>query len=161
MTTWKYNYQKKRALGKTFSDAIETVWHCWIKKRIMICDIHGDYDLLQHKEYYKRDSYWTDEKAELLHERGYRVCKNCPDHDNLAWLGVPVLIRIDGMKIIETDEKDNPSFLNDRMNNNLLSKFAKSLARAALVGGMDLQKLILMGGIAIAAVIGMKFMGVF
>lgn len=160
MTEWKYDYTN-RAFGKTFIDLGQTVWHFWIKKRIMVCDIHADYDVLQHKEYYVRHSYWTDEKASMLHERGYRVCKNCPDHDNLAWMGVPVLIKLHGFKTIETDEKDNPSFLNDRMNNNLLSKFAKSLARAAMVGGMDLQKLLFMGIIGVGAIIGMKVLGVF
>ena len=62
---------------------------------------------------------------------------------------------------METEEKDNPMFLNDRMQSNLLNKFAKSLARAAVIGGMDIQKLILMAGIAVAAIFGMKVLGVF
>lgn len=160
MTEWKYNYTN-RAFGKTFSDAISTFWNFWIKKRNMVCDIYADYDVVQHKEYYIRHSYWTDEKASMLHERGYRICKNCPDHDNLAWIGVPVLIKLHGFKSVETEEKDNPMFLNDRMQSNLLNKFAKSLARAAVIGGMDIQKLILMAGIAVAAVFGMKVLGVF
>ena len=47
------------------------------------------------------------------------------------------------------------------MQNNLLNKFAKALARAAALAGMDLQKIILMGAIGIAAVVGMKMFGVF
>ena len=47
------------------------------------------------------------------------------------------------------------------MSNNLLNKFAKSLARAAALAGMDIQKLLLMAGLGIAAVIGMKLLGVF
>ncbi len=161
MSEYEYEYTKKRAMFKTFADGWETLKHFWIKKRVMVIDLTADYDEELHKEYYIRRSYWTDEKAAELHAKGYRICKNCPDHDNLAWIGVPVLIKLHGFKTFETDEKDNPMFLNDRMNNNLLNKFAKSLARAAIVGGMDLQKLILMGAIGVAAVIGMKFMGVF
>lgn len=161
MTEWPYDYTKKRVFGKTFADLIETIWNFWIKKRVMVCDMDGEYDLIQHKEYYNRHSYWTDEKVSLLHERGYRICKNCPDHDNLAWLGVPVLMKVSGFKMIETDEKDGPTFLHDRMKNNLLNKFARSMARASIMNGMDMQKLLLMGGIAVAAVVGMKFMGVF
>ena len=80
-------------------------------------------------------------------------------------MGVPVFMKLHGFKMIEADDprasKDDPMFLNDRMQNNLLNKFAKSLARAAALAGMDLQKLILMGAIGIAAVIGMKVFGVF
>ena len=71
------------------------------------------------------------------------------------------MVKFHGFKMIETDCKDSPMFLNDRMQSNLLNKFAKSLARAALVAGMDLQKIILMGVIGIAALIGMKMFGVF
>ena len=159
----KYDYSN-RAFGKTFIDGAVCFWNYWIKKRVMVIDIIADYDLIQHKEYYIREDNWTDEKITLLHEQGYRKCENMPDHDNLGWLGVPVLIKFHGFKtiIIENQNyKDNPMFLNDRMQNNLLNKFAKSLARAALVGSMDLQKLILMGAIGVAALIGMKMFGVF
>lgn len=160
MTRWKYDYTDRR-FGKTFSDLGKVVYHSWIKHHVIVCDMIADYDLVQHKEYFIRDVYWTDERPSLLHEQGYRICEGCPDHDNIAWIGVPVFMKIRGFKMIETDEKDDPMFLNDRMQNNLLNKFARSLARAATLAGMDLQKLILMGAIGIAAVIGMKMFGVF
>lgn len=163
MTRWKYDYTK-RALGKTFADIGICIWHFWIKRHVMVCDIIADYDIIQKKEYYIREDYWTDEKITDLHEMGYKKCENLPDHDNLGWIGVPVLIKLVGFKTIEIDNPDNkdaPLFLNDRMQNNLLNKFAKSLARAALVAGMDIQKLVLMGAIGIAALIGMKMFGVF
>lgn len=161
MTEWPYDYTKKRVLGKTIADLFETIWHFWLHRRVMVCDMDGDYDLLQHKEYYVRHSYWTDEKASMLHERGYRNCKNHPDHDNIAWMGVPVMIKLRGFKMVETDEKDGPTFLHDRMRNNLLNKFARSMARASIVSGMDMQKLIMMGIVGVGAIIGMKVLGVF
>ena len=160
----KYDYTN-RALGKTFIDGALCFWHHWIRKRNLIIDLIADYDVVQHKEYYIREEYWTDDELSLLHEIGYRRSEDTPDHDNLGWLGVPVMIRLHGFRTIEVTDpeasKDDPMFLNDRMSNNLLNKFAKSLARAAALAGMDLQKLILMGAIGIAAVIGMKIFGVF
>lgn len=160
----KYNYTK-RGFGKTLTDLGGTISNFWIKKRCIVCDIIADYDVVQHKEYFIREDYWTDESISSLHERGYRICENLPDHDNLAWVGVPVMIKFWNFKTIEITDpdgsQDDPMFLNDRMESNLLNKFARSLARAAALAGMDLQKLILMAGIGIAAVVGMKMLGVF
>lgn len=158
---WKYDYTGSRKFGKMFSDGIQTFYHFWIKHHVIVCDIIADYDLLQHKEYFIREDYWTDEKLANLHEQGYRSCENLPDHDNLAWFGVPVMVKFHGFKTIEIDSKDDPRFLNDRIQNNLLNKFARSLARAAALAGMDIQKLVLMAGLGIAAIIGMKIFGVF
>ena len=157
---WKYDYTN-RAFGKTFIDGAMCFWNYWIKKRVMVCDIYANDDFIQDKEYYIREDNWTDEKLAILHEKGYKKCENLPDHDNIGWIGVPVMVKFHGFKTIETDCKDSPMFLNDRMQSNLLNKFAKSLARAAVIGGMDIQKLILMAGIGVAAVFGMKVLGVF
>lgn len=154
-----------QGLGKFFSDLKECIVHSWIHKRILMVDILAYWDMLQQKEYYERQEYWTDTKIEELHEQGYRKCETMPGHDNLAWVGVPIMCRLYGFKTIEITDpnasQDDPMFLNDRMESNLLNKFAKSLARAAALAGMDLQKIILMAGIGIAAVVGMKVMGVF
>lgn len=157
---WEHNYYD-HGFAKFISDLIECIIHFWIHKRTLVCNIVSNYDVLQHKEYYIREEYWTDEKRSLLHETGYRTCEGLPGHDNLAWIGVPIMIKMSGFKIIESNEKDDPTFLNDRMNNNLLNKFARSLARAAMVAGMDIQKILLMAGVGIAAVVGMKLLGVF
>ena len=161
---WDHNYLGK-GFGKFCSDLLECVKHSWIHKRILMCDIIARYDVVQKKEYYDRIEWWTDYKASQLHEMGYRVCESMPGHDSLAWAGVPVMVRFYGFKTIEITDpdgsQDDPMFLNDRMESNLLNKFARSLARAATLAGMDLQKLILMAGIGIAAVVGMKMLGVF
>ena len=157
---WDYNYYE-RGLGKFFKDCFKCFWHSWIKHRVLVCDMIADYDLIQHKEYCIRREYWTDDKLSMLHERGYRICEGLPGHDNLAWMGTPVMMKLYGFKTIEETTKDNPSFLNDRMENNLLNKFARSLARASTLAGMDIQKLILMAVLGVAGVIGMKYFGVF
>ena len=51
---WKYDYTN-RAFGKTFIDMGKTFWHCWIKKRVMVCDIMANNEPLVGKEYYIRD----------------------------------------------------------------------------------------------------------
>lgn len=161
---WKYDYTGSRKFGKIISDGIQTFYHFWIRHRVIVCDIIGNYDVVQHKEYFIREDYWTDEKLANLHEQGYRPCENLPDHDNLAWFAVPVMIKLNGFKTIEiinTKNRDDPRFLNDRIQNNLLNRFARSLARAATLAGMDIQKLVLMAGLGVAAIIGMKIFGVF
>lgn len=157
---WEYNYTD-RGFGKTFSDLLQVIKHSWIKHHAIVIDLYAEWDDAQKKEYYVREEHWTDEKLTSLHEQGYRRSDGTPDHDNLAWIGVPVMIRIHNFKTCEEISRDGPSFLNDRMQNNLLNKFAKALARAAALAGMDLQKIILMGAIGIAAVVGMKMFGVF
>lgn len=161
---WKYDYTGSRKFGKIISDGIQTFYHFWIRRRVIVCDFIANYDVLQHKEYFIREDYWTDEKLANLHEQGYIPCENLPDHDNLAWFAVPVMVKFHGFKIIEiidSKNKDDPMFLNDRIQNNLLSKFARSLARVAALAGMDIQKFILMAGLGVAAIIGMKIFGVF
>ena len=158
---WRYDYTGSRKFGKIISDGIQTFYHFWIRHRVIVCDIIANYDVVQHKEYFIREDYWTDEKLANLHEQGYRSCENLPDHDNLAWFAVPVMIKLHGFKTIEIDSRDDPRFLNDRIQNNLLNRFARSLARAATLAGMDIQKLVLMAGLGVAAIIGMKIFGVF
>lgn len=156
---YEYDYLN----GGFFKDLAQNVWHHLIHKRILMIDIVGKHSNVQNKDYYERREYWVDTPARILHENGYRICEGI--HDNLAWIGVPVMMKLHGFKEIAVDDPnfshDTPSFLNDRMNNNLLNKFAKSLARAAAIAGMDIQKMILIGAVGIAAIVGMKMFGVF
>ena len=139
-----------------FKNLFENIKHRMINKRILVVDIIGRHSNSQNKDYYERKDYWTDTPKEILHENGYRICEGI--HDNLAWWGVPVMMKLYGFKEIVVDDpnfsQDTPSTLNDRMNNNLLNKFAKSLAKAAAIAGMDIQKMILIGAIGIGAIVG-------
>ena len=146
-----------------FKDLFENIKHRMIHKRILVVDIIAHHSNVQNKDYYQRKEYWTDMPASILHENGYRICEGI--HDNIAWIGVPVMMKLYGFKEKVVDDpnfsQDTPSTLNDRMNNNLLNKFAKSLARAAAIAGMDIQKMILIGAVGVAAIVGMKVFGVF
>lgn len=146
-----------------FKDLLQNVWHRMIHRRVLMVDIIARHSNVQNKDYYERKEYWTDTPLKILHENGYRICDGI--HDSIAWIGVPVMMKLHGFKMIEVDDpnfsQDTPSTLNDRMNNNLLNKFAKSLARAAAIAGMDIQKMILIAGVGIAAIVGMKIFGVF
>ena len=148
---------------KPIRDWFECLWHFWIRQRKLIVDFTGKTNILNGKQGYVREEYWTDEPSEDLHEKGYRQIVGL--HDSLIWWKVPVYARFHGFRTIEITDpnfsKDTPMTLNDRMNSNLIQKFAKSLARATAIAGMDIQKLILMGAIGIAAVVGMKMFGVF
>lgn len=146
-----------------FKDLFENIKHCMIHKRVLCVDLIGEHSNTQGKDYYERKEYWTDTPLRILHENGYRICDGI--HDSIAWIGVPVMMKIYNFKMIEIDDpnfsQDTPSTLNDRMNNNLLNKFAKSLARAAAIAGMDIQKMILIAAVGIGAIVGMKMLGVF
>ena len=162
MEQWEHDYHGS-GIGKFFSDLKENLIHSMIHKRILVVDIVGEHSNVQNKDYYNRKEYWTDTPAEVLHENGYRRCEGI--HDNLAWAGVPVMIKIYNFKLIQIDDpnfsKDTPAFLDDRMRNNWTNRFAKSLARASAIAGMDIQKMILIGAVGIGAIVGMKMFGVF
>lgn len=156
---WDYDYLHR----SFFKDLYLNIKHRVINKRVLVVDIIAKHSNSQNKDYYERKEYWSDTPLSVLHENGYRICEGL--HDNIAWIGVPVMMKLHGFKMIEVDDpafsKDTPSTLNDRMNNNLLNKFAKSLARAAAIAGMDIQKMILIAAVGIGAIVGMKIFGVF
>jgi len=156
---WDYDYLHR----SFFKDLYLNIRHRMINKRVLVVDIIARHSNSQNKDYYERKEYWSDTPISILHENGYRICEGL--HDNIAWIGVPVMMKLHGFKMIEVDDpafsKDTPSTLNDRMNNNLLNKFAKSLARAAAIAGMDIQKMILIAAVGIGAIVGMKIFGVF
>lgn len=162
MYSKEHNYTK-RGLGKFFNDIGEIFYQSWIKHRSLIVDIVGRWNPILGREEYHRTEKWTDEPSEKLHEHGYKVIDGL--HDSLIWWGVPIYAKLFNLRTIEIIDpdasKDTPSTLHDRASTNLATKFAKSLARATALAGMDIQKLVLMGGIAIAAFVGMKYFGVF
>ena len=155
----EYDYLK----GGFFKDLLQNIKHRMIHKRVLMVDIIARHSNTQNKDYYERKEYWVDTPLKVLHENGYRICDGI--HDSIAWIGVPIMMKIYGFKMIEVDDpnfsQDTPSTLNDRMQNNLLNKFAKSLARAAAIAGMDIQKMILIAAVGIGAIVGMKMFGVF
>lgn len=157
----EHNYTQ-RGILKAFKDLFECVWFGWIKGLRLKVDITAK-DYMLKGQWYERKEYWTDEKSEDLHAMGYRPIEGLKN--SLIWMGVPVYAIICNFRTLEITDpnasKDTPMTLDDRMHSNLTTKFAKSLARATTLAGMDIQKIVLMGAIAIGAVLGMKYFGVF
>lgn len=158
----EHNYTK-RGIFKAFKDLFECIWYGWIKGMRFKVDITGRDYLLKSNQWYDRKEYWTSEKSEDLHATGYKSIDGLKN--SLIWWGIPIYGRLQGFKTLEITDpnasKDTPMTLDDRMHSNLTTKFAKSLARATTLAGMDLQKMLLMGAIAIGAIIGMHYFGVF
>ena len=159
----EHNYTE-RGIVKAFKDLYECIKHFWIKKRCLKVDFIGTvHPSVRNEQGYDRKEYWTDQKPEDLHAMGYRSIEGLKN--SLVWWGVPIYAKIYNIRTIEITDpefsKDTPMTLDDRMHSNLTTKFAKSLARATALAGMDMQKLILMAGIGIAAFVGMKYFGVF
>lgn len=158
----EHNYTQ-RGIIKAFKDLFECIWYGWIKGMRFKVDITGRNYMLKSNQWYDRKEYWTDQKSEDLHATGYKSIEGLKN--SLIWWGIPIYGRLQGFKTLELTDpnasKDTPMTLDDRMHSNLTTKFAKSLARATTLAGMDLQKMLLMGAIAIGAVIGMHYFGVF
>ena len=158
----EHNYTQ-RGIIKAFKDLFECIWYGWIKGMRFKVDITGRNYMLKSNQWYDRKEYWTSEKSEDLHATGYKSIEGLKN--SLIWWGIPIYGRLQGFKTLEITDpnasKDTPMTLDDRMHSNLTTKFAKSLARATTLAGMDLQKMLLMGAIAIGAVIGMHYFGVF
>lgn len=152
-----------RDLFKPFRDMWEVFWQYWIYHRSLKVDIVGKWNPVLNKEEYHRTEIWTDEPSEKIHQNGYKVIEGL--HDSLIWWGVPIYARLYNLRTVEITDpnasRDTPTTLHDRMSTNLTTRFAKSMARATAIAGMDLQKLILMGAIGVGAILGMHFFGVF
>lgn len=158
----EHNYTQ-RGIIKAFKDLFECIRYGWIKRMRFKVDITGRNYLLKSNQWYDRKEYWTDEKSEDLHATGYKPIEGLKN--SLIWWGIPIYGRLQGFKTLEITDpnasKDTPMTLDDRMHSNLTTKFAKSLARATTLAGMDIQKMVLMGAIAVGAVLGMHYFGVF
>ena len=109
-----------------------------------------------------RKETFTTQSSEELHAFGYRKCKGL--YDNILWMGIPVYVRIVGGHIFDTSSneysKDTAVTLHDAMTSDATTSFIKSMVKGQ-IGTMDVQKLLFIGGIAAAAIIGMKVLGVF
>lgn len=157
-----HNYTK-RGIIKAFKDLFECFWYGWVRGMRLKVDFKGKENIINHRQGYERTEFWTKEKSEDLHAVGYKQIEGLKN--SLIWWGIPIYGRLQGFRTIEITDpnasKDTPMTLDDRMHSNLTTKFAKSLARATTLAGMDLQKMALMGAIAVGAVLGMHYFGVF
>lgn len=112
---------------------------------------------------YRRQEFWTDKKPSEIAMAGYVPSKGL--HDSIAWLGTKIYAKIEnGMEFpisqVYPTKKDTAYTLNDAMLSDADTRFKKSLARAALSSNADWQKIILIGGVGILAVILTKYFGI-
>ena len=142
----------------------ETFYHGWIKKRKLIVDfvLRPDLPGLKKEPQYIRREFWTDEYDDELSAKGYKPSKGL--HDSILWSGVRIYVRLHNtvefpIAEIYPTKKDTSFTLNDAMLSDTDAKFKKSLAKAALTSAADWQKIILIGGVAVAAVILSKYFG--
>lgn len=111
----------------------------------------------------KRTEFFTSESLPKLAGQGFRKCIGF--HDNIAWWRVPQYVKIIGGEVFDITQKDkngNPKYcqfnainLNDYMSSNATSDFIKGMFRSKKVQTMDIQKLAMIGIIAIGAIFGL------
>lgn len=155
----------------------EVFRHGRIRKERLAVDIHmGVYipDILkpgQVREYqgYERSERWTALKGKELEPMGYYRCEGLKD--SIIWWGVPVYLRITGGTAADLSQirdkdgqriysQDTAATLNDVMTSKATENFMRGLGKTALPT-MDVQKIIMVGILAVGAVFGLMMMGVF
>jgi len=117
---------------------------------------------------YQRKEIWTDRSADELQRDGYKRVSGL--HDSLVWWGVPIYLRINGgdkFDIHQVDangvplySQDTAATLHDVMQSRATESFIKGMGKTQL-SSMDTQKILLIGIIGAAAVLGMWMLGVF
>lgn len=169
-----YDYLNSRLLH----NAWEVLTHGHIRKQKLICDIKLakiSPNILRMQDFpdyqgYMRTEKWTDRPGSELQPEGYMKAVGL--HDNLLWSGVPVYVRIAGGVIADLDKirdkegrriysLDSAATLNDAMQSNATQDFMRGLGKAATTMTMDIQKLAMIGILAVGAVFGLFMLGVF
>ena len=145
-----------------FNSLCEVIKHGWIKKHKLIVDITLRPEVLEGAPLYLRSEKWTDAHDDEICSKGYRRAKGL--HDSILWSGVRIYVRIHNaiefpISEVFPEKKDTAFTLNDAMLSDTDNKFKKSLAKAALTQAADWQRIILFGGLGVAAVILTKYFG--
>ena len=145
-----------------FSSLCEVIKHGWIKKHKLLVDI-----LLRPNEFkgvpvYLRREKWTDAHDDEICSKGYKLAKGL--HDSIMWSGVRIYVKIHNaiefpIGEVFPEKKDTAFTLNDAMLSDTDNKFKKSLAKAALTQAADWQRIIMFGGLGVAAIILTKYFG--
>lgn len=119
--------------------------------------------------YVERTDEWTTMSSEALQESGYKKVKGL--YDSLIWWGVPVYMKIHGLKKIDLkticDEtgqlvysQDTSATLHDAMQSNATMEFIKGMGKTTM-SAMDTQKIIMIALLGAGAFFGLYIMGVF
>ena len=119
--------------------------------------------------YYSRSDRWTQATSAELHELGFLPGVRVPGYDSIQWWRQPVYVRVLNYEQFDIHVKDDqghyiysqdtPSTLNDEMTSNATRDFIKAMFKTTLPT-MDVQKLIMIGILAVGAIFGLMMMGV-
>lgn len=145
-----------------FSTIKEVVWNGWIKHHKLLVDLTLRPDVIPGTPLYLRREKWTDRFTDEICADGYKKAKGL--HDSILWSGVNIFVRIHNavefpIAQVFPEKKDTAFTLNDAMLSDTDARFKKSLAKAALTQAADWQRIILFGGLGVAAVILTKYFG--
>lgn len=158
-----------------FYDLKMRIIHRTIGRRRLMCDIrllkYQTTDELINNSFearYSRTEHWTKISPAELQRAGYKKVEGL--HDNIAWWGVPVYLRISGGSKFNIRARnkngellysqDTAATLHDVMQSNATKKFLKGLNKAKLPE-MDLQKMIFIAILGAGAFFGLYMLGFF
>lgn len=167
-------YQKKELFDAFYHLKQRIMWRTRKGMRIK-CDMRvGEFETwrmhIQGRKTvgYARQDFYTDETPEELHELGYLKCDGL--YDSIVFWGIPVYLRVTGVEqfdIAVRDEQgrllysqDSACTLHDVMTSTATRDFIKGMARASFAT-MDLQKMAMLGIVAVGALVGMWVLGIF
>lgn len=115
-----------------------------------------------------RTDMWTDEPPESLQIAGYKKVTGL--YDSIVWWNVPVYLRIRGGEKFDirhcVDDKgqlifsqDTSATLHDAMQSNATQAFIKGMGKTQLAS-MDIQKIFMIGILAVGALFGLYMLGI-
>ena len=118
-----------------------------------------------------RDEFWTNRKTKDILNAGYLPVTGLSRVSGIAWAGVPVYMSITGAeKFIVPRDKDKdgrfiypqhtPALIENKIRSQATANFLKKFKRA---GGpeMDMQGIIMLALLAVGAVVGCWWLGIF
>lgn len=144
-----------------FKNLAECFYHRIIKKRrLLVC---FTIDPIGKGDKYQRREIWTDKTPAQINRMGYLESKGL--HDTISFLGTKIYAKVENGQEFDIEKyypekKDTAYTLNDAMLSDSDARFKKALARAQLGATADWQKIALIGGVGILAVILTKYFGI-
>lgn len=154
--------------GSFFGDIIERLRHRG--ERITV-EIWQKMETLAGKTeaYYARADRWTQASSDELHKLGFLPGVRVPGYDAIQWWRQDVYVRVlnyEQFNVHVLDDsgnfvypQDTPNTLHDEMNSNATKDFIKAMFKTTLPT-MDVQKIIMIGILAVGAIFGLMMMGI-
>lgn len=144
-----------------FRNLAECFYHKVIKHRRLL--VTFTIDPIGKGDKYQRREIWTDMKPSAISRAGFMESRGL--HDSIAWMGTRIYAKVENgreydIEKFHPEKRDTSYTLNDAMLSDSDARFKKALARAALGSNADWQKIVLIGGVGILAVVLTKYFGI-